>query len=153
MRIKHSRWWGAGWAIGAAAVTLVLQVEHRRTERTEPGPEALEGLRREVARADADAKTWRQLARLLDRVGHTAHALEAWQRAVELDPFDAEGRAGLANALARAAAHQELEHVLAEWVILDAPAALRFLTQADATISNLPGYRRLLADARSQAVD
>ena len=153
MRIKHTRWWGSLWAIGAAAVTLALAVQHRRAERRESSAEALEALRREVVRPDADAGTWRRLARALEGAGNIPHALEAWQRAVDLDPFNVEGRAGWAKALARVAAHQELEHLLSEWVILDAPSALRFLSRADANIASLPSYRKLLAEARSQAVD
>ena len=114
----------------------------------------LAALHQAVAEPGATLEDWRAFARALAAAGQGGRAAQAWRRVMELAPYDAEAGDGLAVALAESGDGEALFAYLQEFVLLDARQALLTLRRPALTrYSSDARYPRLLAEARSQAVD
>jgi len=138
----------------AAALLATADVRRRRAEAGVPPEARLAALQRAAAEPGATADDWRAFARALSDAGRFGPGAQAWRRTLEMAPYDAEAADGLAVALAESGDREALMEYLEEYVTLDARTALLTL-QRPALVRHASDarYGRLLAEARSQAVD
>lgn len=157
MRSKHSRTAPALLLAAGIAAGLSLVIRDRLARRAEAGgdpEERLAALQRQAAERETDCGVWLAYARALLAAGRHEHAAQAFRRALDLNPFAEEAQEGLAIALAEANDLDALYDYLGQWVLTDARLALRlFHHPAIARHTADSRHARLLAEARSQAVD
>ena len=137
-----------------SALLFTADFRRRRAEAGLPAEARLAALQRAAAEPGATADEWRAFARALSDAGRFGPAAQAWRRTLDLAPYDAEAAEGLAVALAESGDREALLGYLEEYVMLDSRLALLTLQRpALARYASDARYGRLLAEARSQAVD
>ena len=110
----------------------------------------------EVAIADPDAspETWLNYAQQLQQAGRRAHAIAAYQRVLEADPFCRTANLQCASALAQAGAADPFYGFMSKLLLLDPrmtqdifgrPESQRYLTE--------DRFQSLLSQARVQSMD
>ena len=151
--IQHSR----QPAAAVLLATLVAGVVYVATTTTASDPAvgpALAQLEMAIADPDASAETWLVYAQQLQQAGRSAHAIAAYQRVLETDPFSRTANLQCASVLAQTGDADRLYLFLGKLLLLDPrltqdilgrPESQRYLTE--------DRFQSLLAQARVQSMD
>jgi len=115
---------------------------------------ALADLGRATASGRAGAETWFACGRQLYEQKRFGQAAEAFQRALELEPYHREAIFGQALALAGNGDEKALRAFLGGLVVSDAKLAVNLFARPElAGVAGKPEFRSLAEEARNQASD